>query len=216
MDKSINPMAKGDRLIELLIKGLLYESCVEHCQARATDTAETINLSDPQSLLNHNRLSETDVSLVSWLHSLPIESFAIPFEQKALALNIERFQKPILDGVWSEQVLSTPFKPQTIFPFNATMSRRARFTELLTQSLANSTVAVDSTRNDRDRDDIRLIDDVHLNEQIKIRKPSPIIVEKQTDGKPPRSSSVSPKRVTWGGTYVATADVRLIHSFGID
>lgn len=32
--------SKNDRLIQLVIKGVLYESCVTYCQAKATGTAE--------------------------------------------------------------------------------------------------------------------------------------------------------------------------------
>ncbi len=136
MDKQTIPIAQGDRLIQLLIKGLLYESCVEHCQARATNTDETIDLTDPNSLLATTRLSDTDVSLLSWLHALPTETFSCPFEQKSLQLNIEKFQKPLLEATWAEHVLSTPFKPQTMFPFNATPTGKPRSTELMSRSLA--------------------------------------------------------------------------------
>ena len=136
MDKQTIPIAQGDRLIQLLVKGLLYESCVEHCQARATSTDETIDLQDPNSLLASTRLSDTDVSLLSWLHALPTETFSCPFEQKSLTLNIDKLQKPILEATWAEHVLSTPFKPQTMFPFNATPTGKPRSTELMSRSLA--------------------------------------------------------------------------------
>ncbi|UJR37530.1 hypothetical protein I4U23_030232 [Adineta vaga] len=136
VDKQTLPIAQGDRLVQLLIKGLLYESCVEHCQARATNTDETIDLTDTNSLLATTRLSDTDVSLLSWLHALPTETFSCPFEQKSLTLNIEKFQKPILEATWAEHVLSTPFKPQTMFPFNATPTGKPRSTELMSRSLA--------------------------------------------------------------------------------
>ncbi|CAF0999779.1 unnamed protein product [Adineta steineri] len=136
VDKQMIPIAQGDRLIQLLVKGLLYESCVEHCQARATSTDETIDLTDPNSLLSNTRLSDTDVSLLSWLHALPTEIFSCPFEQKSLTLNIDKLQKPVLEATWAEHVLSTPFKPQTMFPFNATPTGKPRSTELMSRSLA--------------------------------------------------------------------------------
>jgi WD40 repeat protein len=132
----LTPIAQGDRLTQLLIKGLLYESCVEHCQARATNTNETIDLTDTNSLLNHTRLSDTDVSLLSWLHSLPNETFSCPFEQKALSVHVDKLQKPVLEATWTEHVLSTPFKPQTMFPFNATPTGKPRSMEFMSRSLA--------------------------------------------------------------------------------
>lgn len=77
-----------------------------------------------------------DASLLSWLHALPTETFSCPFEQKALSLNIDPLQKPSLEATWAEHVLSTPFKPQTLFPFNATPSNKPKSTELMTRSLA--------------------------------------------------------------------------------
>ena len=136
MDKQTIAVAQGDRLLQLLVKGLLYESCVEHCQARATSTDEIIDLNDPNSLLSNTRLSDTDVSLLSWLHALPTETFSCPFEQKALSLHVDKLQKPILEATWAEHVLSTPFKPQTMFPFNATPTGKPRSTELMSRSLA--------------------------------------------------------------------------------
>ena len=121
----------------MLIKGLLYESCVEHCQARATNTNETIDLTNTNCLLTNARLSDTDVSLLSWLHSLPTETFSCPFEQKSLKLNIEKLQKPTLEASWAEHVLTTPFKPQTMFPFNATPTGKPRSTELMSRSLVS-------------------------------------------------------------------------------
>ena len=136
VEKQQTPIAQNDRLIQLLLKGLLYESCVEHCQARATNTDETIDLTDSNALLSNTRLSETDVSLLSWLHSLPSETFSCPFEQKALSLQIDRFQKPVLEAAWAEHVLSTPFKPQLMFPFNATPTGKPKSMEIMSRSFA--------------------------------------------------------------------------------
>ena len=138
VEKQVTPIAQNDRLIQLLIKGLLYESCVEHCQARATNTEETIDLTDSSALLSNTQLSESDVSLLSWLHSLPSETFSCPFEQKSLSLKIDRFEKPVLEAVWAEHVLSTPFKPQTMLSFNATPRDKPKPVEIMSRSLAVS------------------------------------------------------------------------------
>lgn len=114
---------------------MIYESCVEHCQARATGTEESLDLADSNSLLSNSSPSDMDASLISWLHALPTETFSCPFEQKSLALNIDPLQKPPLEATWAEQILSTPFKPQTLFPFNATPSGKPRSTELMSRSL---------------------------------------------------------------------------------
>lgn len=40
-DSNANASSRNDRLIQLVIKGILYESCVNYCQAKATGTSES-------------------------------------------------------------------------------------------------------------------------------------------------------------------------------
>jgi hypothetical protein len=119
-------------LVQLIVKGLLYESCVEYCQARATNSVETYDISDP----NVVHLSDTDASLLSWLHALSVDTFSCPFEEKPLMLNLEKFVKPALEATWSEAILTTPIKPQQLFPYNAVHTSRSRNMELMSRSLA--------------------------------------------------------------------------------
>lgn len=129
-------IAQNERLVQLLVKGLLYEACVEYCQARATNSPESYDISDPGVLLSQQQLSETDASLLSWLHALPVDTFSCPFEEKPLKLALERFQKPSLEAQWADAILATPIKPQQLFPYNAVPSGRSRSTELMSRSLA--------------------------------------------------------------------------------
>ena len=82
------------------------------------------------------QLSETDASLLSWLHALPVDTFSCPFEEKPLKLNLERFIKPNLEATWADAILATPIKPQQMFPYNAVPTGRSRNTELMSRSLA--------------------------------------------------------------------------------
>lgn len=135
-DSSKNPTSQNERLIQLIVKGLLYESCVEYCQARATSSIEAYNLNDPNTLLMQMQLSETDASLLSWLHALPLDTFSCPFEEKPLKLSMNKFIKPNLEATWADAILATPIKPQQLFPYNAVPSGRSRNTELMSRSLA--------------------------------------------------------------------------------
>ena len=117
-------------------KGLLYESCVEYCQARATSSIESYNLTDPNILLMQMQLSETDASLLSWLHALPLDTFSCPFEEKPLKLSMSKFIKPNLEATWADAILATPIKPLQLFPYSAVPSGRSRNTELMSRSLA--------------------------------------------------------------------------------
>lgn len=129
-----NIHAKNDRLIQLVIKGLLYESCVNYCQAKATGTSNASGVGSNSNgtggsgdssnkneivfckvLDNNNGFTDSDLSLLSWLQSIPTDVFSIPFEQKTLNVDVERLSKPDLEASWTEHMLMTPIKPK-IFP----------------------------------------------------------------------------------------------------
>ena len=132
-NKSRCQLAKDDRLIQLLVKGLLYESCVEFCQIKATSTDKnTIKDISLSSLLGTSGLNEADLCLLSWLQAIPNESFAYPFEQKILNLDVMRLEKPTLEASWSEQILMTPVRPN-MFPYSAVP--KSRMSELMSKSL---------------------------------------------------------------------------------
>ncbi|KAL3872061.1 hypothetical protein ACJMK2_040019 [Sinanodonta woodiana] len=128
-------VAQNDRLMQLLLKGLLYESCIEYCQAQATKDGEA-NVIDISavSLLSDSGFSDADLSLISWLQSIPFNMFALPFEQKTLNLDVRQLIKPCLEASWSEQILVTPIKPK-MFPYSATPSGRPRSADFMTRSL---------------------------------------------------------------------------------
>ncbi|GBP93243.1 WD repeat-containing protein 47 [Eumeta japonica] len=128
--------SKNDRLMQLLIKGLLYESCVNYCQAKATGSKEAqssdINFS---KLLDGSGFDESDLSLLSWLQSIPAETFSVPFEQRTLNVDVERLERPSLHTSWTEHMLVTPIKPRT-FPHLAMPFRRPRSAaDAMTRSL---------------------------------------------------------------------------------
>lgn len=134
----IHPVATSDRLIQLLIKvmignecvnlrypdnrisiianifdqGLLYESCVDFCQSKAMTNDKGLAVgggsvigrpptnasTDSQirfsQLLHDNQLSESDLSLISWLRSIPNNVFGCPFQRRSLRVDIEPLPKP--------------------------------------------------------------------------------------------------------------------------
>ncbi|PSN35636.1 WD repeat-containing protein 47 [Blattella germanica] len=124
---SPNTTARNDRLIHLIIKGILYESCVNYCQAKATGSKDT-----QQHEMTFSRLldgsvgySDSDLSLLSWLQSIPSETFSVPFEQRTLNVDIERLERPSLETSWTEHMLVTPIKPK-LFPHSAMPFTRPR------------------------------------------------------------------------------------------
>uniref|UniRef100_A0A8C1M6J2 WD repeat domain 47b n=1 Tax=Cyprinus carpio TaxID=7962 RepID=A0A8C1M6J2_CYPCA len=91
--------ASSDRLFQLLIKGILYECCVEFCQSKATGeeiSEEEVLLA--VDVLCGNGCEELDLSLLSWLQNLSPSVFACAFEQKTLNIHVDRLVKPVRRG----------------------------------------------------------------------------------------------------------------------
>ncbi|XP_037829952.1 WD repeat-containing protein 47 isoform X2 [Kryptolebias marmoratus] len=91
--------ASGNRLFQLLIKGILYECCVEFCQSKAT--GEEIREDEVLlgvDLLCGNGCDELDLSLLSWLQNLSSSAFTCAFEQKTFNIHVDRLVKPSKAG----------------------------------------------------------------------------------------------------------------------
>uniref|UniRef100_A0A8D0CP59 WD repeat domain 47 n=1 Tax=Sander lucioperca TaxID=283035 RepID=A0A8D0CP59_SANLU len=91
--------ASGDRLFQLLLKGVLYECCVEFCQSRAT--GEEITESEVLlgvDMLCGNGCDDLDLSLLSWMQNLSHTVFSCAFEQKQLNIHVDRLVKPTKAG----------------------------------------------------------------------------------------------------------------------
>ncbi|XP_037073854.1 WD repeat-containing protein 47-like, partial [Pollicipes pollicipes] len=127
--------ASSDRLIQLLIKGILYESCVEYCQQKATSAgADAGGEMQFSKVLSGSGFSDSDLSLLSWLQSIPGDTFACPFEQRTLNVDVERLERPQLDAFWTEYMLVTPIKPKT-FPHSVMPHSRPKSADVMSRSL---------------------------------------------------------------------------------
>ncbi|XP_034040016.1 WD repeat-containing protein 47 [Thalassophryne amazonica] len=91
--------ASRDRLFQLLLKGVLYECCVEFCQSKAT--GEEITESEillGTDMLCGNGCDDLDLSLLSWMQNLSHSVFSCAFEQKQLNIHVDRLVKPTKTG----------------------------------------------------------------------------------------------------------------------
>nr|XP_015812596.2 WD repeat-containing protein 47 [Nothobranchius furzeri]XP_015812598.2 WD repeat-containing protein 47 [Nothobranchius furzeri]XP_054595457.1 WD repeat-containing protein 47 [Nothobranchius furzeri] len=91
--------ASEDRLFQLLLKGVLYECCVEFCQSKAT--GEEITEGEVLlgvDMLCGNGCDDLDLSLLSWMQNLTHTVFTCAFEQKQLNIHVDRLVKPIKTG----------------------------------------------------------------------------------------------------------------------
>ncbi|KAG2461559.1 WDR47 protein, partial [Polypterus senegalus] len=87
--------ASNNRLFQLIIKGMLYECCVEFCQSKAT--GEEITESEVLlgiDMLCGNGCDDLDLSLLSWLQNLSPSVFSCAFEQKMLSIHVDKLVKP--------------------------------------------------------------------------------------------------------------------------
>ncbi|CAH1155394.1 unnamed protein product [Phaedon cochleariae] len=109
------------------VLGVLYEFCVNFCQAKATGITEPQcqDIYFSKLLEGSDGFSDSDLSLLSWLQSVPPETFSVPFEQRTLNMDIERLERPSLETSWTEHILVTPIKPKT-FPHSAMPFTRPR------------------------------------------------------------------------------------------
>uniref|UniRef100_G3PQS4 WD repeat domain 47a n=1 Tax=Gasterosteus aculeatus aculeatus TaxID=481459 RepID=G3PQS4_GASAC len=91
--------ASRDRLFQLLLKGVLYECCVEFCQSKATGE----EMPEGEVLLGVDMLcgngcDDLDLSLLSWMQNLSHTVFSCAFEQKQLNIHVDRLVKPTKTG----------------------------------------------------------------------------------------------------------------------
>ncbi|KAI0981698.1 hypothetical protein GJ496_011318 [Pomphorhynchus laevis] len=83
--------SQNDRLLQLIVKGLLYEACIDYCQAAATTpvTHSSINHQLVPPLLDRRTFSNLDISLLSWLYALPPDTFVVNFPQRRFFVNVK-------------------------------------------------------------------------------------------------------------------------------
>ncbi|CAG9857558.1 unnamed protein product [Phyllotreta striolata] len=120
--------AKNDRLVQLVIKGVLYESCVNYCQQQAVGGAASAGdapMTFADLLDARASFGDADLGLLSWLQSVPTAAFAVPFEQRPLHVDVEKLDRPTLVTSWTEHMLATPIRPTT-FPHSATPFARPK------------------------------------------------------------------------------------------
>ncbi|KRZ15623.1 WD repeat-containing protein 47 [Trichinella pseudospiralis] len=129
--------SEHDRLVQLVVKGLLYECGVQYCQKKALE----MNKDEVQpapisvgSLFDSHPLEDVDSSLLAWLTSIPDEMFKMPFEALALKMHLQRLQRPTLRACWTQEILAAPIVPE-IFPNAAVSHIRLKSAEKMSRSM---------------------------------------------------------------------------------
>lgn len=129
--------AGSDRLFQLLVKGVLYECCVEFCQSKATGEeigeAEVLLGID---VLCGNGCDEPDLSLISWLRNLAPATFTCAFEQKMLNVHVDQLVKPTRAGHTDLLApLFAKFSPSPVSPLRRPQSAEAYLSRSLNPAL---------------------------------------------------------------------------------
>ena len=93
-NSEITQNCSRDRLVNLLVKGLCFESCVEYCQQRAIngDGVGSVEININNGLLK-GIPQETTGNFLSWLKSLDQEAFTTPFKPLSMEVEFRVFKK---------------------------------------------------------------------------------------------------------------------------
>ena len=92
LPKPLTPIK--DRLLNLVIKGLCFESCVGYCQLRAINgnLSEDLHVYTGDNILN-GPSQESSGNFLSWLKNLPQDAFITPFEPVSLDVDLKRVKQ---------------------------------------------------------------------------------------------------------------------------
>ena len=87
-------VAVPDRLLQLVVKGLFYETCIEYCQSKATGTkvSDTSIFSVRTNVLQ-GIADDYSANLLSWVRNLDDEVFSQAFEQVSVEIVLEKLAK---------------------------------------------------------------------------------------------------------------------------
>lgn len=92
--KQNKSIASKDRLLQLVVKGLFYESCIDYCQSKATGTNADVSSSlSVRTNVLQGIADDYSANLLSWVRSLGNDVFNQPFEQVSVEIVLERFAR---------------------------------------------------------------------------------------------------------------------------
>uniref|UniRef100_A0A0K0EAJ1 CTLH domain-containing protein n=1 Tax=Strongyloides stercoralis TaxID=6248 RepID=A0A0K0EAJ1_STRER len=130
-------VAINNRLLQLIVKGCFYESCVDYCQGQALGDVKQIDFTKMSSKVLQPKppLCGADLSLISWLEVVSNEQFVMPFQQMSIDFKVDAIKRSKLDAQWTEQILATPIKPKGSFPYNMIPNDKLKCAQKMSQSM---------------------------------------------------------------------------------
>ena len=92
--KQSRNIAAEDRLLQLVVKGLFYETCIEYCQSKATGTKTASgSIFSVRTNVLQGIADDYSANLLSWVRNLDDDVFNQPFEQVSVEIVLEKLAK---------------------------------------------------------------------------------------------------------------------------
>ncbi|XP_035208879.1 WD repeat-containing protein 47-like [Stegodyphus dumicola] len=99
--------SEENRLLDLLVKGVLYESCEEYCQLKASTKSESATTFRFGSLVQSTQTVGSNLSLYSWLQSVPWITMTHSFVHRFLRVEVDKIERPEMRECWTEKILQS-------------------------------------------------------------------------------------------------------------
>ncbi|GIY75255.1 WD repeat-containing protein 47 [Caerostris extrusa] len=91
-EESSEELIDPNRLINLLVKGILYESCEQYCEDKAIAQSESTTFRFG-CLMNDEKF-RSSLSLYSWLQSVPWITMVNSFADRSLTVELDKLDQP--------------------------------------------------------------------------------------------------------------------------
>ncbi|GIY07531.1 WD repeat-containing protein 47 [Caerostris darwini] len=102
-EESSEQLIDPNRLINLLVKGILYESCEQYCEDKAIAQSESTTFRFG-CLMNDEKF-RSSLSLYSWLQSVPWITMVNSFADRSLTVELDKLDQPPIKKSWTEKIL---------------------------------------------------------------------------------------------------------------
>ncbi|KAH9395724.1 WD repeat-containing protein 47 [Tyrophagus putrescentiae] len=147
-----NCIARNDRLMNLIFKGLMYEVCLETVAAKMVAADGGSNQCTTTTTSHRSRLPAALLAAYQADRSVRKNIGGGEGANRAnepppmINLAIEKHDKPLLVASWSEMILAAPIKPN-VFPHTQVPFTRIKAADLMSKSLSASLMKSASTRD---------------------------------------------------------------------
>ncbi|GFY41345.1 WD repeat-containing protein 47 [Trichonephila inaurata madagascariensis] len=94
----------SDRLTDLLVKGIIYESCEDFCETKVNTQSDAVDFHFG-GLARNKDSGSSDLNLYSWLQSVPWVTMSNVFLNQTLTVRVDSLDQPKMKASWTEKIL---------------------------------------------------------------------------------------------------------------